>query len=192
MHEVAAEAINSGRVIRLKIVSPLSNAEPLPPHPLPARYSSLALPAYRFVPGRNPHPTRDPNGHSYGMQRRVAAGFDPNEWCTCADYLYGVDLFNYAYWWEAHETWESIWVAAGRHTQTGQFLQGLIQVSVAHLKWFQGLTRPARRLVREGFIRMGQSPPTFLGIEVALLQRDAEAYFAGIRPVPPLIQLAGY
>ncbi|HZC02909.1 MAG TPA: hypothetical protein VE844_16620, partial [Gammaproteobacteria bacterium] len=47
-------------------------------------------------------------------------------------------------------------------------------------------------LVREGFVRMGQSPPTFLGIEVALLQCDVEAYFSGIRPVPPLIQLAGF
>ncbi len=173
-------------------MSPWSNAEPLPPDPPPARYSSLAFPAYRFVPGRNPHPIRDPDGHSYGMHRRVAARFDPNEWRSCADYLYGVDLFNYAYWWEAHETWEGIWVAAGRHTLTGQFLQGLIQVSVAHLKWFQGLTEPAQRLVREGFVRMGHSPTTFLGIEVALLQCDVEAYFAGARDVPPVIQLVGF
>jgi Uncharacterized conserved protein len=178
--------------IRLTLVSPLSNAEPLPPDPPPARYSSLVFPAYRFVPGRNPHPTRDPEGHSYGVQRIVAARFDPNEWRTCVGYLYGVDLFNYAYWWEAHEAWEGLWVAAGRQTQTGQFLQGLIQVSVAHLKWFQGLTSPAQRLVREGFIRMGRSPMMFLGIEVRRLQRDVEAYFVGAREVSPIIQLIGF
>jgi Uncharacterized conserved protein len=174
------------------IVSPLSNAEPLPPDPPPARYSSLGFPTYRFVPGHNPHPTRNPDGHSYGVQRRVAARFNPSEWRACADYLYGVDLYNYAYWWEAHEAWEGLWVAAGRHTQTGQFLQGLIQVSVAHLKWFQGLTRPAQRLVREGFVRMGRSPATFLGIKVTALQHDVEAYFAGARDVPPVIRLVGF
>jgi hypothetical protein len=175
----------------MMIVPRLPNTEPLPPDPPPARYSSLAFPAYRFVPGRNPHPTRDPEGHSYGVQRIVVARFDPNQWRTCVDYLYGVDLFNYAYWWEAHEAWECLWVAAGRQTQTGQFLQGLIQVSVAHLKWFQGLTSPAQRLVREGFIRMGRSPMTFLGIEVGRLQHDVEAYFAGARELLPIIHLVG-
>ena len=32
------------------------------------RYTNLPLPAYRFVPGKAPHPTRDPDGHSYNKQ----------------------------------------------------------------------------------------------------------------------------
>ena len=35
---------------------------PAPPAAL-KRLSSLPLPAYRFVPGRHPHPTRSPDGH---------------------------------------------------------------------------------------------------------------------------------
>ncbi len=173
------------------MASPLSDAEPSPPEPLPRRYSSLPFPTYRFVPGRTPHPTRNPRGHSYGIDRWVVVSFDPSEWCTSTVYLHGVDLFNYAYWWEAHEAWEGLWMAAGRRTPSGRFLQGLIQVSVAHLKWFQGLSEPARRLLREGFARMTQCPTPFLGIEVACFQRDVEAYFAGTRDLPAVIQLVG-
>ena len=83
-------------------------------------------------------------------------------------------------------------MAAGRRTPSGRFLQGLIQVSVAHLKCFQGLSEPARRLLREGFARMTQCPTPFLGIEVACFQRDVEAYFAGTRDLPAVIQLVGF
>ena len=68
---------------------------------------------------------------------------DPTMWYDCESYLYGVDLFNHAYWWEAHEAWEGPWRAAGRQSATGFFLQGLIQISVARLKWSQTLIRPA-------------------------------------------------
>ncbi|MGH8654417.1 MAG: hypothetical protein ACREYE_20620 [Gammaproteobacteria bacterium] len=84
--------------------TPLSHAEPLPPEPSPRRYCARSFPAYRFVPGRNPHPLRDPKGHSYGASRAMATRFEPSQWRTSTDYLYGVDLFNYCYWWEAHET----------------------------------------------------------------------------------------
>ncbi len=115
--------------------------------------------------------------------------FDPREWPTSTDYLYGVDLFNYCYWWEAHEVWEGIWVAVGRQTPMGQFMQGLIQIAVAHLKRFQGLSGPAHRLQRQGFARMGRSPGTFLGIEIARFERAVGAYFTGARGIPPVIQL---
>lgn len=74
----------------------------------------------------------------------------------------------------------------------GQFMQGLIQVSVAHLKRFQGLSGPAHRLQREGFARMGRSPGTFFGIEIAVFERDVGAYFAGARDTAPVIQLVGF
>jgi uncharacterized protein len=150
------------------------------------------LPPYRFVPGRNPHPSRDPKGHSYGLSPALATGFEPGEWQSSVDYLYGVDLFNYRYWWEAHETWEGLWIAVGRRTPVGQFLQGLIQVSAAHLKRFQGLYAPAERLVQEGLARMAASGGTFLGIEIGTFRRDVEAYFIGARATPPSIRLIGF
>lgn len=96
MGRVAEGAIDSRQAkdIRVPTVFIPSHDEPLPPNPPPARYCSLAFPAYRFVLGCNPHPTRDPEGHSYGVQRKAVAHFDPSEWRSCTDYLYGVDLFN--------------------------------------------------------------------------------------------------
>ncbi|MGH8654416.1 MAG: hypothetical protein ACREYE_20615 [Gammaproteobacteria bacterium] len=74
----------------------------------------------------------------------------------------------------------------------GQFMQGLIQVSVAHLKRFQGLGAPADRLLREGFTRMARSGGTFLGIEIGIFKREAEAYFTGAHAFSPLIQLVDF
>ncbi len=62
------------------------------------RYSSRPFPSYRFVPGQAPHPTRDPNGHSYNKQPEELASFDPENWNYCEEYLYGIDLFNHGYW----------------------------------------------------------------------------------------------
>src|ERR1035437_2234874 len=67
-----------------------------------------------YVPGVHAHPRRDPTGHSY----RPAPQLDrhppwaPEEWRTLDDWLYGVDLFNRFYFWEAHEAWEGLWAAA--------------------------------------------------------------------------------
>ena len=109
-----------------------------------SRYTSVPFPAYRFIPGRAPHPTRDPDGHSYNKQPVQLTAFKPKNWQSCNEYLYGIDLFNYEYWWEAHEALETVWVAAGRHTGRGLFIQGLIQVAAAHLKWLQGYHDTAR------------------------------------------------
>src|SRR5688572_10634346 len=66
------------------------------------RYSQRALPAYRYVPGRHPHPTRDPGGHSYAppvpRHNVNAAGAGRGE-----QWRFGIDLFNRFYFWEAHE-----------------------------------------------------------------------------------------
>jgi hypothetical protein len=74
----------------------------------------------------------------------------------------------------------------------GQSMQGLIQVSVAHLKRFQGLSAPADRLLREGFARMARSGGTFLGIEIEIFKREVDSYFTGACSVAPLIQLIGF
>ncbi len=99
------------------------------------RYSTRVFPAYRFVPGLNPHPTEDPRGHSYGKASEEIRIFDPKDWPTNEPYLYGVDLYNYAYWWESHEVWEGLWGAVPKNDMRSHFMQGLIQISAAFLKW---------------------------------------------------------
>lgn len=157
--------------------------------PAGGRYSRRPFPPYAYVPGRDPHPTRDPAGHSFGhAPRRAETGFDPGAWPTHADFLYGIDLFNHGYFWEAHEALEELWVAAGRRTPAGTFLQGLIQVAVALLKWSQGQHDGARRLAEAGSAKLGQAPA--FGVDPLRLRADLEAWFAGRRARPPRITLA--
>ena len=54
----------------------------LPPRPVPDR----PFPAYAYIPGRTPHPTRDPDGHSYGAVLASSEPPDPPnpvDWRAC-------------------------------------------------------------------------------------------------------------
>lgn len=155
----------------------------------PPRYSQLAFPGYRYVPGRCPHPTRDPEGHSYGRETSALQSFDPERWQNCEPYLYGVDLFNHGYWWEAHEAWEACWIAAGKKSPSGLFLQGLIQVAAACLKKHQGHIDGALRLAADGLDKFPRQQDAMLGIAVRPLKTALQDFFAGKKAKQPLILL---
>jgi len=105
----------------------------------------VPLPAYRFVPGRNPHPTRSPDGH--GVER--VAELDARE-----AWLYGIDLFNTRYFWEAHEAWERVWRELPEGSRGRDVVKGLIQVSAALFKLHLGNEGGARRLAARGLERI--------------------------------------
>lgn len=100
----------------------------------------IAFPPYTFVPGRSPHPVRDPAGHLFGRTPELPP-LDPGRWRESRAYLHGIDLFNHGYYWEAHEVWEGLWVAAGRTGSTADFLKGLIKLAAAGVKVRQGQAR---------------------------------------------------
>lgn len=156
---------------------------------VPHRYTKRPFPSYRFVPGRTPHPIRDPNGHSYNKPPVPLTPFDPEEWRACEEYLYGIDLFNYGYWWEAHEALEAVWVAAGRRTETGLFLKGLIQVAAAHLKRSQGSHEVALRKAQAGLEKMKRIDGVFIGIDGAAFRNAVRLYFSGQNEIPVIIEL---
>src|SRR4030095_3868699 len=86
--------------------------EPEPPFAGAPRYApQRPFPPYRFVPGLNPHPVSHPQGHSYRGRAREEPPprFAPERWRENVDFLHGCDLYNHAYWWEAHEAWEGLW-----------------------------------------------------------------------------------
>lgn len=130
-------------------------SRPQPYAPDGHRYTSLALPPYRHLPGRTPHPQRDPRGHQYGQESQPRP-LDPGRWQDSTEYLFGVDLFNFAYFWEAHESWEGLWKMTGRRDTPGKFLQGLIQISAALLKREQGVERGMAKLAAEGLAKLSQ------------------------------------
>jgi len=176
----------------LRVTCGLVLIEPEPPCPNWPRYSTVAFPRYRFVPGLNPHPRNHPEGHSYGQSEEKPAAWNAASWRTLALYLYGIDLYNYSYWWECHETLEGLWISAGRQTPHAQFVQGVIQVAAANLHWYRGNRVPARSLADKGTKRIESAAgraETYMGIKIATFTTDVRAYFGGRLKTPVLIKL---
>jgi len=111
-------------------------AVPTPPRYVPHR----PLPPYSYVPGRNPHPISDPQGHMHGAEEKTEKESD--------DWLFGFDLFNHGYYWEAHEAWEQAWIAAGRKGEKADVLKGLIKLAAAGVKAREGKPAGVRRHAR--------------------------------------------
>ncbi len=145
----------------------------------PQRFTDRPLPAYRHVPGETPHPTRDPEGHSYGAPEPAPPSLDETDWRECETYLYGLDLFNLGYWWECHEALEGLWHASGHGSAAGQCLQALIQCAVAHLKKERGNLRGARKLLANAERHAAAAGSTDLGIDMMALLHDTHAYVSG-------------
>lgn len=153
--------------------------EPIFTKPDLPRYTQRRFPPYRYLPFQAgdslPHPRNDPTGHSYHQDEEYLPRFNPGEWRTCETYLYGIDLFNHGYWWEAHEAFEAVWLASGqRSTQCGIFVQGLIQLAGAQLKRFIGEPRGAKSLTRSGSDKLSTVKGLYLGIAVESFVEDAQ------------------
>jgi uncharacterized protein len=139
------------------------------------------FPAYSYVPGRFPHPLSDPRGHSFGVKPERPDPPDPDQWPSCRPYLYGTDLFNHGYYWEAHETWEGLWHACGRSGQTGRFLKGLIKLAAAGVKVRQRIPRGVKNhalraldLFRQTADEAGGEDCRYLGLCLGDLIRFAQ------------------
>lgn len=153
----------------------------------PARFTTLRFPPYAYLPGAYPHPTQDEQGHSYdpsGEPEPKIPPVDPKRWRESAAYLLGCDLYNYGYWWEAHEAWEGPWRSCRRDPLQGHFLQALIQISARALKLRSGnragailLGERSERHMRQVLRRLAE--PVYLGIHVpAWYKRVCEYYEA--------------
>ena len=114
------------------------------------RYTNIPFPSYRFIPGLNPHPTEEAEGHSYGKKEENIPWYPPEQWFRSQQYFYAIDLYNHAYWWEAHEAWEGLWRQPQATYLTEQFLQGLIKIAAAFLKWELHQQRGVEYLYSEG------------------------------------------
>lgn len=163
--------------------------EPSPPDPAFPRYTQAPFPAYRYVPGRTPHPRRDPGGHSYGRPEPRATPLDPAAWSASTTYLYGADLYNFAYWWEAHEYFEVLWQMTDKEGPLGQTLQGLIQIAAGNLKQFMGAESAAQKLWARGLARLAKAPSPHLGMDVRAFELETLNRAHGWTRTPALIRL---
>jgi uncharacterized protein len=103
------------------------------------------FPPYSYVPGKFPHPISDERGHSHTHVEPPCLPPTHGDWQRCELYLWGLDLFNHGYYWEAHETWEALWHACGRKGTLADFLKGLIKLAAAGVKAREGLSDGVRR-----------------------------------------------
>jgi predicted metal-dependent hydrolase len=101
---------------------------------LPRYVPDASFPPYSYVTGHFAHPTGDPAGHSYGHDHVAPPALDLDTWHENRDYLFGIDLFNHGYYWEAHEVWEGLWHACGRRGTSSDFLKVLIKLAAAGVK----------------------------------------------------------
>lgn len=163
--------------------------QPLPRDPDWPRYSDVPFPPYRYVPRLTPHPYRDPVGHSFGRGLPSVCGFSPQDWRSAPEYHLGIDYYNFAYWWEAHEILEEIWHKVGHQTQQGQFLQGLIQVAAGFLHRFAGRKKQFHRQVEKGLERLANVPDHYMGVDVLSFVDEVRATLVDQTDDYPLIEL---
>jgi predicted metal-dependent hydrolase len=121
--------------------------------------------------------------------------WSPDEWRENERYLYGVDLFNLGYWWEAHAEWEVLWQTIERSDVSGSFLQGLIQIAAALVQHRGGRTEGARRLASKGVQKLrrvtrASKESHYMGVDVTALADDLESFLAsGPEGTPPVLEL---
>jgi hypothetical protein len=160
--------------------------------PVPRLVPDEPFPPYAFVPGRSPHPTSDPAGHSFGIEPVVPPRVEPERWHECRPYLYGIDLFNAGYYWESHVAWESLWMACGRKGVVADFLKGLIKLAAAGVKALEGKPEGVKshsgrapELWREVIRSLGSRRDFFMGFRIEDLIGTAKTVHKNGWPAQP-------
>jgi hypothetical protein len=143
--------------------------------PRPRLLPDRSFPAYAYLPGRFPHPVRHPHGHSYKIEQPevpVEAGL------TSEAFLWGIDLFNHGYYWEAHEAWEALWQGAKADPQRRLLYKGLILLAASGVKIREGKQQAAKRHAAKAAATLRQisefSEVTFASEQDAAISELAE------------------
>jgi predicted metal-dependent hydrolase len=89
-------------------------------------------------------------------------------------FLEGLDRFNGRRFWDAHESWETIWLAA--ESDVEQFLQGLIQLAAGYHHIQRGTLRGAPRLFEAALRRLSAFPAGFSGLDRASAEDAARRH----------------
>jgi predicted metal-dependent hydrolase len=91
----------------------------------------------------------------------------------------GVEEFNRAYFFEAHETLEDLW--RGTSGPLRLFYQGLIQLAVALYHLSNGNRRGALNLLSKGLDKLATFQPACQSIDVDSLCREARLWLDRVR-----------
>jgi [ribosomal protein S5]-alanine N-acetyltransferase len=120
------------------------------------------------------------------FRRRMSLDWAHGDLCE------GLCCFHSRAFFEAHEHWETVWLAAQEPEKT--FLQGLIQVAAAFHHFQRGNRAGTISLLRSALLRLDGYPQVFAGIAVAPLRATIRLWLGALEtpsrsPLPPLPQL---
>lgn len=134
------------------------------------RLPDLALPEHAHVPGSGSTPDMAPLEAAKAL---VAHETSANAWQDNATYLYGHDLLDAGFFWDAHEVWEAVWLNCPPNSAEKLLLRMLIQQANTRLKLVMGRRNAAERLAAEVEAlridlagRLG-APGSFMGVDIS-------------------------
>ncbi len=85
-------------------------------------------------------------------------------------FLRGVEEFNRGEFFQAHETWETLWLGADGAEKL--FLQAVIQIAAAFHHWRRGNRQGTLSLLRRATVALGDFPRSYRGIQLGRLRRE--------------------
>ena len=120
------------------------------------------------------------------FRRRMSLDWAHGDLCE------GLRCFHSGAFFEAHEHWESVWLATQEPEKT--CLQGLIQVAAAFHHFKRGNYAGTISLLRSALCRLDAYPEAFAGVAVAPLRATIRLWLGALEtpsrsPLPPLPQL---
>lgn len=93
----------------------------------------------------------------------------------------GVDQFNAGKFFDAHESWETIWLKAPEPDKI--FLQGITQVTAAFHHHSQGNREGAESLLQKGLQKLEQFPADYRGVRLEKLREELRKWAAALQKV---------
>lgn len=142
------------------------------------RLTDWPFPPYSYVTGHFPHPLRGPDGHGCAGPKEPTSAPTEDTWQDCEMYLWGIDLFNAGFYWEAHEAWEAVWHACNRTGPLANMLKVLIKFAAAGVKAREnrpeGIRRHTSRAGELLKLLSTLNADKVLGMDLQRLVQDAE------------------
>jgi uncharacterized protein len=93
-------------------------------------------------------------------------------------YQKGLEAFNSAHFYDAHEHWEEVWLETPNPDK--MFLQGLIQVAAAFHHHSHANLRGARNLLQAGLLKLDRFPEVHGGLEIEAFRAAVREWLAAL------------
>jgi pimeloyl-ACP methyl ester carboxylesterase len=149
---------------------------------LPA--GQVPLPAHAHVPGTDSEPDMAPLKR---VKQTCPKRVDDDRWHENVAYRYGWSLFEAGFFWEAHEIWETVWLACAPNSRERLLLRALIQLANARLKRKMKRDKASARLLEEAdrLLADAAAPDAaaaalFMGVDIGGLRHSLLTFRTGL------------